>query len=226
MSQSEHPQQVWDNIYASPMDFADSHDAYYHLIPFDHIGHNPWEALLGARDHFDGLHDYASVWKIDDIEEFPRYLQGERVRFYVATLGSYMVKEAISSGPARYLNPQYQNEMPLECVLDRDEQLEYYSHHALVTGEDVDEMFNMGNGWAYKTAERRGIDWDARMKRGREKLANTMKIAYEWTDITHRELGRAIGKDQSNATRWMHQYASLDDAPERPHEKWSGSDRE
>lgn len=209
----------YDNEYRRMADWVAEYNVHPEFIHFPHREHNPWDLLLECRDLFDSLPDYNVTWTFGDTENHGAGMDRDRMLRYGAVLGSYPIREP-SYKAHQFTNPQYVNEIPQSCTADPLTHIQRCGELGVVSGRNVSRMFSKSHGWTWKRCHDAGVDWDALRSAGRVTMGNTLSIAKAWSDLSVRDIGRALGISAGTVSKYLNDYAELDTVPEPPHEKW------
>lgn len=219
----------YDDIYTgshrSPRRWSAKHDVIHHLVPFDHFTTNPWDQLETLQTFLRELPDTASTWRFRDTPGLSAKLNHtERIQVLTDIVGAWPITKEATLGTL-WVNPHYPKLEHVEWVPD-EHKMTHWLRTALVgkwTMRELSGRYGQNDSVLYTMFKHRGLTFGEAQAYGRQRLANTVTLTTEWTDMSVRACSRRLDVAHTTLRRWIDKHGTLDPVPERPSESGIGA---
>lgn len=206
---SEHAIEPW--IYSQQL------DCIHELLPYQHLRMDPWDELASIRDYCVTNRERMATFCYREVDGLdPRGINGDRMHLYCHLLGAWAMQKG-SQRNYRWVNPRYVHYDDLEWtpINDRLAHWETLADLGIFSKADAANRYNQTREAVYYAFRRDGMSWSDRRTRGRERLANSIKVATTWTDLSKAQVARVLDCARSTVSEMVSREATVD-VPPRP----------
>jgi len=197
-----------------PESWADRHDVDRLLVPFAYRETNPIEVGQTLAECIDGLRPTAATF--NPYEAFEDRPEAVVLNHLLEMHGSW----EIDGYRSKWVNPGYVHLDSFDhgTVTDADDRLAVLDRLAatgVVFLEDLAPRFGLATRGLEAFCYEHDVDWRAKRRAGRRRLARTVRVAVEW-GYSVGEVCRALPRPNETIRDWMHQHGQMDVVPEDP----------